>query len=368
MRIAFIGARGIVGKYSGVETYCEEVGSRLVKRGHEVTAYCRSYFTPRVRTYEGMQIKRLPTIRTKHLETFVHSCLCVVDAMFRNYDIVQLHALGSSPLAVIPRLRGLKTVVAVHGLDGQRAKWNVVAKHYLEACEWTSAYCPSATIVVSRCLADYYARRFQLDTTCIPNGVSVKTPIPPKQITTFGLGHKDYILFVGRLTPEKGCLELINAYKGMETSLKLVFVGGGTYADAYVNTLKRHASDRILFLGYQSGEILEELFSNAYLYVLPSTIEGLSLSLLEAMAYGNCVLASDIPENLELVSRHGFSFHSGDIEHLRYMMTHLIKHPQLAESTGKANRNYIQEHYTWEMVTDQTEKTFTDLLNGSQKR
>jgi glycosyltransferase involved in cell wall biosynthesis len=153
----------------------------------------------------------------------------------------------------------------------------------------------------------------------------------------------------------------------METSLKLAFVGGGTYADAYVNSLKRHASDRILFLGYQSGEILGELFSNAYLYVLPSTIEGLSLSLLEAMAYGNCVLTSDIPENLELVSRHGFSFKSGDIEHLRYMMNYLIRHPQLVESTAKANRSYIQVHYTWEIVTDQTEKLFTDLLNGSHK-
>jgi glycosyltransferase involved in cell wall biosynthesis len=168
---------------------------------------------------------------------------------------------------------------------------------------------------------------------------------------------------VGRLSPEKGCHDLIEAYQGMDTQLKLVFVGGATYADDYVNTLTRHASDRILFLGYQSGEVLEELFSNAYLFVLPSCIEGLSISLLEAMSYGNCVLTSDIPENLELVSEHGFTFRVNDAIHLRQMLDYLLQYPELVESTGKANRVYIEQQYTWDMVTERTERLFASLLN-----
>ena len=363
MKIAFIGTRGVDGKYSGIETYCEEVGSRLVKRGHEVTVYCRSYFTPKIRTYEGMHIKRFPTIRTKHLETIVHSALCTLDAVFRNYDIVQFHALGSSPFAVIPRMLGTKTVVSVQGLDGRRAKWNAFAKQYLAACEWTSMHCPSATIVVSRYLQDYYAHRFRLGTTYIPNGVTVKTPAPAKQIATFGLAPNNYILYVGRLSPEKGCHDLIEAYQGMDTQLKLVFVGGATYADDYVNTLTRHASDRILFLGYQSGTVLEELFSNAYLFTLPSRIEGLSISLLEAMSYGNCVLTSDIPENLELVSEHGFTFRVNDVLHLRQMLGYLLQYRELVESSGKSNRTYIEQKYTWDMITERTERLFASLLN-----
>jgi glycosyltransferase involved in cell wall biosynthesis len=224
-------------------------------------------------------------------------------------------------------------------------------------------HCPSATIVVSRYLQDYYAHRFRLGTTYIPNGVTVKTPAPAKQIATFGLGPNNYILYVGRLSPEKGCHDLIEAYQGMDTQLKLVFVGGATYADDYVNTLTRHASDRILFLGYQSGKVLEELFSNAYLFVLPSRIEGLSISLLEAMSYGNCVLTSDIPENLELVSEHGFTFRVNDAIHLRQMLDYLLQYPELVESTGKANRVYIEQQYTWDMVTERTERLFASLLN-----
>ena len=364
MKIAFIGARGVVGKYSGIETYYEEVGSRLVQLGHEVTVYCRSYFTPRIDVYRGMYIRRLPTVRTKHLETIVHSTLCAFDALFRNYDIVQFHALGSSPLAAVPRIMGTKTVVSVRGLDGKRAKWNALAKRYLAACEWLSASCPSVTTVVSRQLADYYAQCYGVNTIYIPNGVAVQAPISPKQISAFGLGDKDYILYVGRLTPEKCCHDLIEAYKSLDTKLKLVFVGSSTYADEYVKTLKKNESDRIMFLGFQSGEILAELFSNAYLYVLPSNIEGLSISLLEAMAYGNCVLTSDIPENVEVVSGHGFTFRSADVDHLGKTIGHLIQHQELVKSMREASRAYVEKNYTWDVVSSETERLFISLLNG----
>ena len=195
-----------------------------------------------------------------------------------------------------------------------------------------------------------------------PNGVTVTAPLPPNRIKAFGLGQKNYILYVGRLTPEKGCHDLIEAYKGIDTNLKLVFVGDSTYADDYVRTLKKNASDRILFLGFQTGETLEELFSNAYLYVLPSNIEGLSISLLEAMSYGNCVLTSNIPENLELISGRGFDFHSGDVGQLRDIIISLIQNPNVVKAAGDVSRAYISENYTWDIVTEKTEKLFMDLI------
>ncbi|HKZ39493.1 MAG TPA: glycosyltransferase family 4 protein, partial [Candidatus Hodarchaeales archaeon] len=158
------------------------------------------------------------------------------------------------------------------------------------------------------------------------------------------------------------------AFKGLDTELKLVLVGGSTYASFYVEALKKDESDRILFLGFQTAQILEELFSNAYLYVLPSTIEGLSISLLEAMAYGNCVLTSDIPENLELVEGHGFTFRTGDIRDLRRMINYLLRNPELVAASGNASRILIEKTYTWDMIAFRTETMFKDLVDGKHQR
>ena len=368
MKIAFIGARGIVGKYSGIETYYEEVGRRLVALGHDVTVYCRSYFTPPLGEYRGIRIRRFPTLRSKHLETLVHSGLATADALFRNYDLVQFHALGSAPFAVLPRLVGQKTVVSVRGLDGQRAKWGAGAKAYLTICEWASVRCPTSTGVVSRALREYFKHAYNAHTTYIPNGVTLKERRGPEPLAAFGLRGRDYLLYVGRLTPEKDCHLLIEAFSALETPLKLVFVGGATYADAYVTQLKRHAGERILFLGFQTGEALEALFSNPYLYVLPSRIEGLSISLLEAMGWGNCVLTSDIPENRELVDGCGFTFHTGDVADLRRMLAHLIASPEEVARAGRVSRALIEREYDWDRIALSTEAMFRRVLGENVER
>jgi glycosyltransferase involved in cell wall biosynthesis len=365
MKIAFIGARGVIGKYSGIETYYEEVGSRLVARGHEVTAYCRSYFTPAVAEHRGIRIRRLPTVRGKHSETIVHSLLCTLDAAFRSYDIVQFHAIGSAPLALLPRFVGKRTIVSVRGLDGQRAKWGRMARAYLSFGEWASARCPSATNVVSRELQKYFAERYGASTTYIPNGIDACEQIPPDEIKSFGLGSRDYVLYVGRLTPEKDCHTLIEAFRRLSTNARLVFVGGATYSDEYVRELRRHESDRILFLGFQSGQVLAELFSNALVYVLPSRIEGLSISLLEAMGYGNCVLTSDIPENRELVEGVGFTFKTGDVSDLARQLGHLLTHPEIAAETGRACRDHARREYGWDRIAEETEAAFKRLIRRS---
>jgi glycosyltransferase involved in cell wall biosynthesis len=362
MKIAFIGARGIVGRYSGIETYYEEVGSRLAALGHEVTVYCRSYFTPPLSEHRGIRIRRFPTLRSKHLETVIHSGISTLDAILRDFDIIQYHALGSSPFAIIPRLTGKKTVVSVRGLDGQRAKWGAGARAYLTMCEWASVHCPTSTGVVSRELRDYYRRNYKADTTYIPNGVTLKDRRGPEALEPFGLKGGDYILYVGRLTPEKDCHLLIEAFETLATSLKLVFVGGSSYADEYVAQLKRHESERIRFLGFQSGEALEALFSQAHLYVLPSRIEGLSISLLEAMGWGNCVLTSDIPENRELVDGCGFTFRTGDVADLRRMLEQLIGSPEAVRRAGRACRELIEREYDWDMIALRTEAMFKQVL------
>lgn len=362
MRIAFIGARGVIGKYSGIETYYEEVGSRLVSMGHDVTAYCRSHFTPAMKEYRGIRIRRIPTVRRKHLETIVHSFLSSLDAVWRDYDIVQYHAVGSAPMALVPRLFGKVTTVSVRGLDGQRAKWGPVARGYLKLCEWASVVCPTATLVVSKELARHYAQAYGVQPTYIPNGVTPCAPVAAEEIAAFGLAPKAYILYVGRLTPEKECHTLIEAFEGLETSLKLVFAGASTYASTYVDALKRHESDRILFLGFQTGRALAELFSNAYVYVLPSRIEGLSVALLEAMGYGTCVLTSDIPENRELAERTGLTFRAGDVADLKAKLAYLIDHPKVTESAGRAGRELIDREYTWDRIAKATEAAYKALL------
>jgi len=367
MKIAFIGARGVADKYSGIETYYEEVGSRLVELGHQVTVYCRSYFTPKITHYRGMSVRRFPTVRTKHLETVVHSLISTVDAIFRDYNIVQFHALGSAPLSLIPRALGKKTVVSVRGLDGRRAKWGSVARHYLTICEWASVHFPSRTTVVSQQLYKYFLDRHKAVTTYIPNGVNLQPFSPAKEIVKFGLQGKNFILYVGRLTPEKDCLTLIKAFNKLDTPLKLVFTGGSTYAEEYVEKLKRHQSERILFLGFQTGKVLEELFSNAYLFVLPSRIEGLSISLLESMGHGNCVLTSDIPENVELVKGYGFTFHAGDITELKRMLRHLMEHPNLVEDSGKRCKALIRRDYTWDKIAHKTEAVFKQLMMAKSR-
>ena len=174
LRVAFIGGRGIVSKYSGIETYYEEVGERLAAMGHQVTVYCRTYFTPVIAEHRGMRVVRLPTLRTKHLETIVHTFLSTLHACFSNYDIVHFHALGPSIFAFLPRLFGKKTIVTVQGLDWKRKKWGRVAKATLMAGEWSSVRFPNQTVVVSRTLQHYYATHYQRECVYVPNGTRIR--------------------------------------------------------------------------------------------------------------------------------------------------------------------------------------------------
>jgi len=366
LRVAFIGGRGIIGKYSGVESFYEKAGQALSARGHEVTAYCRSSFTPDQKEYAGIRIVRLPTIRTKHLETVVHSVLSTVHACFQNYDIVHYHTLGPSLFSFLPRLFGKKTVVSVQGLDWQRKKWLWFARIVLKTAEWTSAHFPNRTIVASRVLEGYYRRRHGRAALYVPNGTDLTTRVKGPYLAGVGLEPDHYVLFLGRFSPEKNLDLLIQAFETVDTPMKLVLAGGSSHTDEYVEQLRSHASERIKFLDWLSGSALQEVLTNAALFVLPSDMEGLSLALLDAMGAGICVLASDIPENSEAIRDAGFTFRAGNVFDLQRTLKILLSNAELRRRTGERARERVRREFLWSRVVDDLEGVYADVIGEPQ--
>jgi glycosyltransferase involved in cell wall biosynthesis len=362
LRVAFIGGRGVISKYSGIETYYEEVGKRLVQMGHEVTVYCRTYFTPAQAEHNGMRLVRLPTIRSKHLETVIHTLLSTAHALTRKYDLVHYHALGPALFSFLPRLTGAKTAVTVQGLDWQRRKWGPVASAVLRVGERASVELPSGTMVVSQALQQHYRNVHGVEAFYVPNGGVLRKWKEPDKILEWGIEPGKYVLFLGRFSPEKGCHLLVEAFEQIDTDMKLVMAGAFSYCDDYSRELRTHAGDRIRMLDWVSGNTLEELLTNAAIFVLPSDIEGLSLALLDAMGAGICVLTSDIPENCEVVDGTGFTFERGNAADLAARLRFLIANPAVREAAGKAAKNRIREQYQWQKIAFDIEKAYYGML------
>jgi glycosyltransferase involved in cell wall biosynthesis len=355
LRIAFIGGRGVISKYSGIEAYYEEVGSRLAARGHDVTVYCRTYFTPDTREHHQMRVLRLPTWRSKHLETLIHTALSTAHALTQHYDVIHYHALGPVLFSFVPRLLRVKTAVTVQGLDGRRKKWGKLAATVLGLAERLAVRYPNSTMVVSHTLRDYYRQRYGAEVLYVANGADLRERVATNKLSEWGLTPGGYVLFLGRFSPEKNCLLLIRAFEAADLPAQLVLAGGFRYADAYAHDLLSHASEKIRFLDYVSGPDLDELLTNAMLFVLPSDMEGLSLALLDAMGAGLCVLASDIPENRELVEGVSYTFRSGDVEDLAGMLRALIASPSVRAESARKARQRVLASYDWDKITDQIE-------------
>jgi glycosyltransferase involved in cell wall biosynthesis len=367
LRVAFIGGRGVISKYSGIETYYEEVGQRLADMGHEVTVYCRSYFTPALAEHRGMRLVRLPTFRSKHFETVIHTLLSTAHALTQRYDIVHYHALGPALFSFIPRMLGKKTVVTVQGLDWQRKKWGRLASAVLKLGERASVCLPNGTMVVSQTLQQRYREIHGIEAFYVPNGGLLRERSQPRAIREWGLDPGTYTLFLGRFSPEKGCHLLVEAFEQIDTDVKLVMAGAASYCDEYSRELRTHASDRIRMLDWVSGETLDELLTNAMVFVLPSDMEGLSLALLDAMGAGLCVLTSDVPENREVVDGAGFTFQCGSAEDLADRLRFLLANPAVRNAAGIAARGRIEERYQWQTVTEDIEKAYFKILGWEAK-
>jgi glycosyltransferase involved in cell wall biosynthesis len=364
LRVAFIGGRGVISKYSGIESYYEEVGKRLVAMGHEVTVYCRNHFTPDLAEHNGMKLVRLPTVRSKHLETLIHTSLSTLHALTRRYDLVHYHALGPALFSFLPRLVGVKTAVTVQGLDWQRRKWGRFASAVLRLGEKASVCFPNGTMVVSQALQKRYREQHGVETYYVPNGGALREREEPRAILEWGLQPGDYVLFLGRFSPEKGCHLLVEAFEHIETDAKLVMAGASSYCDQYSRELRTHASDQIRMLEWVSGGTLDELLTNAMIFVLPSDMEGLSLALLDAMGAGLCVLTSDVPENREVVDGAGFTFHRGNAADLADRLRFLIANPAVREAAGRTARKRIEDRYQWQKIADDIESAYLGILGG----
>lgn len=365
MKIAHIGSRGFPGFNSGVEKSLEEICPRLASKGHQVMLYCSEDVTTPEPVYKSTVLKRTPAVHTKHFETISRVAFSALDALSEDYDIVHYHSIGPALLSWVSRFGKNKTVVTVHGLDWQRSKWGAFAKWCLQMGEKCSVFFPNHTIVVSKHLKRYYENLYHKEVSFIPNGVSILDPLPAKQIhEKWFLDPKEYILFASRLVPEKECHTLIQAFKQVKTDKKLVIAGSNWHSEKYEMDLKKLAEEdpRIIFVGWAVGELLQELFSNAYLYCLPSQIEGLSLSLLEAMSFGVCPLVSAIPENKDVVGENGVTFQTGNTDHLSDQLQELIDHPNRASRLGLNAREAVRREYSWDRDVDEIEQVYLNLL------
>lgn len=364
-----VGQKGIPATYGGVERHVEEIAARLAAKGHDVTVYCRQHYTPPgERYYRGIHLRRYPSVNTKHLDTVTHCLAAAGDYLCRRYDLVHFHALGPSVFAALPRLHRTRSVVTIHGLDWEREKWGKLAAWILRHCEYPAVHFPTRAIVVSRTLQHYFAAKYGIVPDVIPNGTNIPVMRQPHKMRKFGLEDGPYVLFVGRLVPEKGVHYLVEAFSRLQVDprVKLVIAGGTAFSDQYVRDLEQYESDRIRFLGYVYGDVLEELWSNAYFVVQPSTLEGLSISLLEGLSYGKCVLTSDIPENLEVVGEHAPSFESRNVDDLTAKLDLLIRNPDLVRRYEAQSRDLVVRNYSWDRVVESLERVYDAVVDARQ--
>lgn len=374
MRIAMIGQKGIPATFGGVERHVEELSVSLAERGHDIVVYTRPHYTsPLRKTFRGVHLVSIRTLRTKHLDAISHTLFASIHALFQHYDIIHYHGVGPALLSFIPRFFGTKAkvIVTFQSIDRQHKKWGILARFALRCGELAALKFPHQTIVVSQSLRLYCRNVYGCDALYIPNGVSnefVQRQKPGSMHKRYGLLADQYILTVSRLIPHKGIHYLINAYKKLKTDKRLVIVGDSYYTDAYVRDLKKlaGADPRIVFTGFQKGKALAELFSNAYLFVLPSESEGLPTSLIEAASFGRCVLASNIPENMEVIRAQnkvlGYSFRSEDTADLTRKLQELVRQPAAVQKRGKLARSVIQRAFDWKKIARSVEQAYAIVI------
>lgn len=369
LRIAMIGHKRIPSREGGVEVVVEQLSTRMVKLGHNVTCYNRSghhvsgkeFDTQELKEYQGIKLKNVLTFDFKGLAAMSSSFFAALRASFGKYDVVHFHAEGPCAMLWIPKLFGKRCVATVHGLDHQRAKWGKFARNYILFGEKVAAEFADEIIVLSEGVKDYFKTTYNRDTKFIPNGVN-RPEIKSADLikSGFGLEKDSYILFLGRIVPEKGLRYLVEAFKKVDTDKKLVIAGGASDTDEFMDELKQLASDdsRIIFTGFVQGQTLEELYSNAYIYTLPSDLEGMPLSLLEAMSYGNCCVVSDIAECAEVVEDKAVVFKKSDVEDLADKLNMLCSDEKLTQSYKDTAADYICNRYSWDSIVDETLKLY----------
>ena len=370
MKVAMIGLRGLDDGLGGVEKVVRETSTRLVKRGVDVTCYCRPKYNQHD-MFEGVKCINTATLNSKHAETAYYALGSLVKAAKGDYDVIHIHAMASAILAWIPRWIGRKKIViSVHGLDWQRAKWGAVARSILRFGEWSAVHQADYTTCVSLSLQTYFKMRYlHHPFAYIPNGCDLPPtdPVPVPE----GLESKKYFLYMGRLVPEKGVHRLIKAYRQLDTAWPLIIAGPATHASKYKAQLDKLASgdSRIRFVGSVTGDTKEQLLSHAYMFVLPSELEGLPVALLEVASRGVCPVISCIPTSLEILGDQdlhmGFLFDPDSTEQLKTVLEVALDSPQIVHELGQRAKERVALNYSWDHVADQTLDVYRRVLGNA---
>lgn len=366
-RVAMFGQKRL-SREGGVEIVVKELCTRMARHGYKITCYNRSghhvsgvEFDAKTE-YPGICQKYVPTIEKKGLAAVSSSFFAALCSAFGKYDVVHIHAEGPAFFTWLPKMLGKKVVVTVHGIDWQREKWKSgFGSKFIRQGEKNAVKYADEIIVLSKGVQEYFEDTYGRRTHFIPNGVNRPEIREAGLITEkFGLTRDSYILFLGRLVPEKGIRYLVEAFKNIKTDKKLVIAGGSSDTDSFTKELKELATDddRIIFTGFVQGQMLDELYSNAYIYTLPSDLEGMPLSLLEAMSYGNCCMVSDIPECADVVEDKALIFKKADVQELREKMQDACDHPEMVMELKQQATEFICRKYNWDEVTRETERLY----------
>lgn len=348
-----IGHKRIPGREGGVEVVVEELATRLAAKGHSVDVYNRhkkELILPKA--YKGVRLIDVPTIEKKSTDAVVYAFLASILVLFKRYDVIHYHAIGPSFFLFIPHLFGKKTVVTVHGLNYKTPKWKGFGEKFMKWGEHVTAKYADEVIVLSKEQQKYFKNKYNRETVYIPNGTTVNDIIEPELIRDkYGLEKNSYILFVSRVVPGKGIEYLLDAYKEVDSDLKLIIAGESTYVGEFYTKIKEKAArdKRVELIGFVEGKTLQELYSNCALFVFPSEAEGMPMCLLEALSYNCNCLVSDIPENIEVGKQYVTTFESQNTEDLKDKIVQA-----LGNRKADGSRDYIIENFNWDAVVDKT--------------
>ena len=379
LKIAMIGHKRIPSREGGVEIVVQELATRMVDEDYSVVAYNRSGYhvsgkefdESKNKFFKGIRIYTIPTFQNGKLNAIVYSFLATIHAVFKNYDIYHYHAEGPCAMLAIPKLFRKNIVVTIHGLDWQRAKWGNFATGVLKHGEKQAAKYADEIIVLSKNVQEYFKKTYDRDTIYIPNGINRPKLQEAKEITEkWGLKKDEYILFLARIVPEKGVHYLLEAFSSVTTDKKLVIAGGSSHSNEYMKQITEMAKKdpRVVMTYFVQGRKLEELYSNAYAFVLPSDIEGMAISLLEAMSYGNCCIVSDIPENTEVVGSQALTFKKSNVEDLRRILQEIVDQPDMVDQYRTQSADYICNKYRWDKVVEETTDIYWKIIDKKKNR
>ena len=366
MKIAMLGHKVMPSRLGGVEVVVSELATRMAALGHDVIVYNRSSGTSTpITEYNGVRIKTVPTIKVKGLAAASSSFFATQAALNDKPDIIHFHAEGPCAMMGMASQAGIGRIATIHGLDWQRAKWGNFASRYIKYGEKAAVKHADEIIVLSKNVQSYFDETYGRDTVFISNGIDKKKHAEADLIRNkYGLEKGSFFLFVGRIVPEKGLHYLINAFRQLETDKRLVVAGGSSDSLEYFEAMKQLAKsdNRIIFTGFAEGRFLEELFSNAYAYVLPSDIEGMPMSLLEAMAFGNCCVVSNIPENSGVIGSCGLQFEKGSETSLKDALVKLETDPSLVNLLRRESASHVLAAYNWDDVVNKTLELYERVL------